>query len=307
MNKKRLARIIAFFAPCLENKLRYWYASNFPKKYSERLYANFVGGKINWNNPEDFNEKIQWLKFYSDTSLWSDLADKYKVREYVEKCGLKHILNDLYAKFDKIEDIDISNLPNSFILKANDRSGGVLIVRDKTRISNNEVKDFFKNVMKHKYGIFSGELHYRKIKSCIIAEKLLSNDVPVSSSLIDYKFHCFKGQAKYIMVCINKNLSDSSDDILLYDLDWHAKYDYLTADMSSIQIPKPQSLSLMIQAAEILSAPFPSVRVDFYEVGGNPIFGEMTFTSEAGTSRTYTDEFLKELGGYIDIESISNH
>ena len=32
---------------------------------------------INWKNPKDLNEKINWLKFYSDTSMWTRCADKY--------------------------------------------------------------------------------------------------------------------------------------------------------------------------------------------------------------------------------------
>lgn len=38
-------------------------------------------------NPKTFNEKIQWLKLYDypNNQLVIDGADKYKVREYVEK------------------------------------------------------------------------------------------------------------------------------------------------------------------------------------------------------------------------------
>ena len=35
----------------------------------------------NYEHPTDINEKINWNKFYGDTSRWADLADKYKVRE----------------------------------------------------------------------------------------------------------------------------------------------------------------------------------------------------------------------------------
>ena len=301
MNLKKTANLVASFAPGIENKIRYLYALIFPKKYSKRVYFNFTGKKLDWNNPTDFNEKIQWLKFYSDTSIWSDLADKYKVREYVEKCGLSHILNDLYAKFDNVKDIDIADLPDSFVLKMNNGCGNVFIVNDKKTTNNAEIKEFFKPKMNYKYGVLSSEPHYLKIKPCIIAEKLLLNDLTISSPLIDYKIHFFNGKAKYIKVCINRNLLNSICDFLLYDLDWQPKNNCLTKDMSSIQVPKPKSLPLMIKAGEILAKPFPFVRVDFYEVDGNPIFGEMTFTPAAGIITFFTDEFLKELGGYIEL------
>ena len=34
----------------------------------------------------------------------------------------------------------------------------------------------------------------------------------------------------------------------------------------------------MKEMAAKISSPFPFVRVDFYEVNGKPVFGEMTFT-----------------------------
>ena len=40
-----------------------------------------------YENPKDLNEKMNWIKFYGDTSMWPGLADKYKVREYVESKG----------------------------------------------------------------------------------------------------------------------------------------------------------------------------------------------------------------------------
>ena len=38
-----------------------------------------------FRHPKDVNEKINWMKFYGDTSLWPTLADKYAVREYVSQ------------------------------------------------------------------------------------------------------------------------------------------------------------------------------------------------------------------------------
>ena len=40
---------------------------------------------------------------------------------------------------------------------------------------------------------------------------------------------------------------------------------------------KPKCLEKMISASRVLSKPFPFVRIDFYEIDGKLIFGEMTF------------------------------
>ena len=57
------------------------------------------------------------MQFNTDTTMWSFLADKYRVREYLKEKGYEHILVKLYGKWDKAEDIDFGLLPNSFILK----------------------------------------------------------------------------------------------------------------------------------------------------------------------------------------------
>ena len=90
-----------------------------PGSYAKYSYKKSTGRKLNLRDPKDFNEKIQWLKVYSDISQWTDLADKYKVREYIEKCGLKDILVKLYGVWERAEDIDFSKLPDKFVLKTN--------------------------------------------------------------------------------------------------------------------------------------------------------------------------------------------
>ena len=90
--------------------------------------------KPDFEHPRDLNEKINWLKFYGDTSKWADLADKYKARDYVESLGLGDILVRLYGKWDKANMIDWDSLPNQFVLKVNNGCGDVLICKDRTKL-----------------------------------------------------------------------------------------------------------------------------------------------------------------------------
>ena len=53
-------------------------------------------------------EKILWLSLYSDTSMWSKLADKYRVREYViDRCGEQYV-NKIYGIYNSAIEIDYS-------------------------------------------------------------------------------------------------------------------------------------------------------------------------------------------------------
>ena len=62
---------------------------------------------LNWFSPKDLNEKINWLKFNSDMSLWTLCADKYRVREYIHEKGLDDTLVKLYGVWEKAEDVDL--------------------------------------------------------------------------------------------------------------------------------------------------------------------------------------------------------
>lgn len=79
--------------------------------------------KLNLEDPQDLNEKILWAKLYSDTTQWTILADKYKVRDYVEGKGLGEHLVKLYGAWDNVKDFDFDQLPENFILKANNGDG----------------------------------------------------------------------------------------------------------------------------------------------------------------------------------------
>ena len=59
-----------------------------PRKYAKILHRCSCGRELDLEHPQDLNEKINWMKFNTDTTRWSELADKYRVREYVRKCGL---------------------------------------------------------------------------------------------------------------------------------------------------------------------------------------------------------------------------
>lgn len=84
-----------------------------------------------FEHPKDVNEKINWMKFYGDTSKWSLFADKYRVRDYIKSQGLEDTLIPLIGKWDSVDEIEWGNLPNQFVMKCNNGSGDVVICKDK--------------------------------------------------------------------------------------------------------------------------------------------------------------------------------
>ena len=94
---------------------KYWLEYYFLKHFTSRL---------DLKNPKTFNEKIQWMKLNDRNPLYTKLADKYLVRDYVkEKIGLEY-LNKLFSVYNKTEDIIIEKLNCPCVLLAN-RSSAV--------------------------------------------------------------------------------------------------------------------------------------------------------------------------------------
>ena len=275
----------------------------FPKKLIGYRFHDVYGRFINWNSPQTLDEKINWLKLYSDTSLWPNLADKYEVRKYVSERGFSDSLVKLYGKWEKVEDIDWNSLPNKFIVKTNNGSGDVIKCSDKSSFDYSKNIKLLKNLLQLKFGYDMGEQQYAKIRPCIIVEELLDSESQAfqSDSLIDYKILSFDGRPAYVWVCFNR--TSHSTDVAVYDLDWifHPEFSISTSHykLCTKTLPRPKALDEMVQMASVLSKGFPFVRVDLYEVGGKPYFGEMTFAPAAGFNTFFSYEFQMVLGNKI--------
>ncbi|NME14780.1 hypothetical protein HF874_18590 [Parabacteroides distasonis] len=277
----------------------------FPTFMIKRAYKKRFGENLNLKNPIDLNAKINWLKLYSDTTLWPDLADKYKVREFVKKKGFGYLLNELYGVWKSPEEIDFESLPSRFVLKTNNGSGDVIVVKDKSKINEKEIKSRLRNYLRRNFGVLTAEPHYLKISPRIICEKYLEQSSSFSSSLIDYKFYCSRGKVLSVMVCFNRIIGGHAEKVI-YDLkSWIPCLEYLKPNYRTKEaghfIPRPVSLDKMLETSCILSEQFPLVRIDFYEIDDKPLFGEMTFTSEAGYISYLTDEYLEKLGKMVDL------
>jgi len=278
-----------------------------PKRLSQIKYFLRFGKRANLKNPQNLNEKVLWLAHNTDTSRWTELADKYRVRKYVEDCGLGHLLVKLYGVYDSADDIDFDKLPQSFVFKTNNGCGTVMLVEDKSKLNIEQTRQTLNKWLKMPFGIMSAEPHYRRMKPCIIAEEYLKDENETSSSLIDYKIWCFEGKPYYVFTACNRKIGEDSVDFGFYDAnDWVSKKELLNKNKrtdNKIVLPKPQNLSEMLDAATKLSKPFPILRVDLYNVNGKIYFGELTFTSHGGLMPNYTPECLQMMGEKVTLQN----
>ena len=257
-----------------------------PIRVAKLRYMYIMHKWPHFEHPTDLNEKINYLKFYGDTSKWPMLTDKYAVRKYIESIGLGDILVKLYGKWDSVEDINWDVLPNKFVMKCNNGSGDVLICKDKSKLD-------------------IAEPQYALIKPCIIAEELLDSSTQPcgSSSLVDYKIWCFNGKPHSVWCCYNRKQYYAN--VGVYDLNWqyHPECSVFTKHYkeSSKLLPKPVNFGRMLEIAQRLSKGFPVLRVDLYNVNGHVYFGELTFTSQSGCMNFYSQQYLDETGSIIKL------
>ena len=283
----------------IKTPLRHFLQDYFLPYMINREWQRNYGYKIDWHNPKDINEKMQWLVCFGDTTLWPLCADKFRVREFLDSRGLGYLAVKLYGVWQDAESIDYDSLPERFVLKCNHDSGTCFIV-DKVKGYNKEdINKALTDALKNKFGYVHNEIYYNDIKPCIIAEEFLqSKTCSFSKTLVDYKVWCFEGKPYCTWTCHNREHGHAYVNI--YDMEWKCRPEVSVMtdhyrDGKSV-VPKPLCFDQMMEAASILSKGFPEVRVDFYEVDGVLYFGELTFMTLYGQIDFYTPEFLKELG-----------
>lgn len=294
-NKWLYVRLVAV-RECIIKRLTYL----SPKLVSKIRYKQSLGRKLNLKNPQEFNEKLMWLKLntYYKNSLVTKCADKVRVREYVEKCGCKEILIDCIGIYKNAGEIPWEKLPQQFVLKCNHGASYNIICTDKSKLDIKKADEKLSRWLKIDYSLFYAEMQYHDIKPCIICEKYLK---PVKGELPDdYKVYCFHGKAECIMVC--RERENGSTKFYFFDPEWNwLKWDVHTTVEFENDIKCPECLRELLEYAEKLSKNFPFVRVDFYVLEDKIYFGEMTFTPYGCTDPDYTEIGNRELSKRLQL------
>lgn len=265
-------------------------------------YRIKMGFWPNFKHPKRYTEKLQLYKMKYRNPVMAQCVDKYEVRKYVESKGLGHILNELYGVYDSFYEIDFNSLPDKFVIKSSTGGGGlnVKVVEDKGTCDWSEIGKKVNAWGQHKKGdISSGrEWAYSGMgKTRIIIEKFLEDTQ--GKGLIDYKFFCFNGEPSYLYVIADRKPGEYAY-LSIYDTNFK-KTQYYRADERKLErkISKPINYEKMLDVARALSADFPHVRVDLYNIDGCIIFGELTFYDGSGYFHYEPDELDFKAGSYF--------
>lgn len=248
------------------------------EKYCERLFKAETGRKLNLSNPKSFNEKLNWLKLNDRKPIYTTMVDKIKGKEYIEKVlgGGSTIVPTLKV-WNSVEEVDISELPEQFVLKTNHDSDGYVICRNKSQFDLEKAKKVLKKSFQRNYYLFTREWPYNNVKKKVFAEKFLD----MGEALIDYKVMCFNGIPEVIQVNYVSEKRHTQD---FYDTDWKQLNisQNFYAPISDVGDAKPEFLEEMLKKSEILAKDTYFLRVDWFIAEGKLYSGELTLYDGAG-------------------------
>ena len=266
------------------------------KKFLEFYYEKKFNKKLNLNNPQTFNEKLQWLKLNDRRDIYTTMVDKYEVKKYIANIiGEEYIIPTL-GIYNSFDEIDFNKLPNQFVIKCTHDSGGLVIVKDKNKMNKEEARKKINRCLKNNFYYNFREWPYKNVKPRIIIEKYIEDKE--NNDLLDYKFMCFNGMPKYVYVTVkNDNIFENYYDLSFKKININHGYPRLKSEFK-----KPQKLDCMIKICKILSKDIPFVRIDFHYVDGIILFGEITFYDWAGLKPFNNIEDDYKLGKMIKLK-----
>lgn len=265
-------------------------------------FRSLVGHWPDLENPKTFNEKLQWLKLHDRNPLYTTLVDKYRVKAWVSDRIGSEFVTQTYAMWERAEDIDVSGLPERFVLKTNHDCGGVVICADRAAFDLEAAKHKLAKHLRANYYYGGREWPYRDVEPCVFAEEYLKADK--LGGLDDYKFFCFGGKADCVMLCADR--ATGSPKFYFLDREWNVlRYNRRSLSLpADFKIARPKWADEMFALAERLSEGMPFVRVDFYCEGGRVLFGEMTFYPQSGFDANILPEADTRWGGMIDLDKL---
>ena len=225
------------------------------------------------------------LKLFNRKNLQTQWADKLAVREYVETKIGNRFLNQLIWSGESLVEVNINQLPQKFVIKANHSSGQNILVANKSNCDWPAIIETTSEWKKYDHSIGNGEWQYRWIVPKLMIERFLEE--PGGGPPVDYKFFCFHGKVEFVQVDFDRFTNHTRT---LFDRDFKALPFGILYETNHSLKECPGCFAEMVKSAEMLSGGHPFVRVDFYENEGTTIFGELTLHPGSG------GEFFKPQG-----------
>ncbi len=261
------------------------------------MYKKRFSRNINLKDPKTFNEKILLLSLVDRKDKYTIMADKYNAKFYIDSIIGSGYTPKNYGIWENTKSINFECLPKQYVLKCNHDSGSVIICNNR-KPSTEELRKIDKH-LKYNYFYFSREWPYKNIKPRVFAEEYIASPTDNNGGLVDYKFYCFNGDPKYVLVISYRSIGGRET---FFDKEWNP-LDLSKGYKRHEIIPnKPKEYDKMLLIAHKLSKGIPFLRVDLFENDKGEIkVGELTFVPSSGLIPFNPNKYDYIFGNELDI------
>lgn len=268
------------------------------KPYLKLVYRAQFAKKLDLNNPKTYNEKLQWIKLYDRKPQYTKMVDKYEVKQYVSRLIGKDYIIPTLGVYNSFSEIDFNKLPEKFVLKCTHDSGGLVICKNKNELNMAEAQKKINKSLCTNYYRRGREWPYKNVKPRIIAEQFIE-DYNCDEGLVDYKFYCFSGKVRAVMINSGRGSGHTKADY--FDANFN-HLDFCWGYPNSVEkINKPDNFQKMIFIAEQLSKGISELRVDLYNTKNGIFFGELTFFDGSGFEKFSPDIWDYQFGEWLEL------
>lgn len=267
---------------------------------TEQKYTYTIGTFPNLDDPRTFNEKIHWLNLNYQDSRITRCCDKYELKNYVtEQLGPGFVV-PIIKVYDRASEIDFDELPEKFAIKVNWGDGAEFseVVSSKSQADESRIKAKMNNAVQPWNNLYYSHFFwgYKNVPPKIFAEEYVEH---LGSDLDDYKFHCFNGVPRFVLVCEERSQKRMKKTFL--DMEWNVLPCRRADGDVNPNVKQPDKFDEMLRIAKVLAKPFPFVRVDFYLAGDKIYVGEMTFHPGCGLESFIPEEWNTIVGDMLEL------
>ncbi|MDH3241364.1 MAG: hypothetical protein OEO83_11935 [Alphaproteobacteria bacterium] len=251
-----------------------------------RYYLTF-GRFPNYLSPKGQSEKIQWRKLFDRNPLFAVMCDKLAARDHAAQCVPQLRFPKLHWSGTDPDRIPLETIPLPYVIKPNNRSGEHIFVLRPEEFDKPAILRRCRAWMAAKpFGGNIGEWGYGQVPTRIQVEAFLSAGEDLAPPA-NYEFFVYHGRVGAIYYSVPP-LGGRPRKRGLFTTDWQAiaadRWRMKGFDPFDADIPKPDNLTALVEAAEKIAAELDFARVDLFNLDGAIYLSEVTLYPSSGFS-----------------------